>query len=332
MKCTLSSLVLIIVPFLSGCHGSVKKEKENKNHVPPTAVTLHVGDEKYVGIDTKESVVAWKGANSFGSHTGYVTISKGELKIENGQLVGGTVEVDMTTIVDEKHASDNGVIDHLKDADFFDVKKFPVSIISISKVEPTNGEDIKVTGDLTIKGITQPVSFPAKMVVKDGIIEANGKLLIDRTNWGIRYKSGKFYDLLADKTISDDIEFTMKIVAKPSKESLAQASLLNREISKEILAGTIYQSSSPHHNVLHDFTYLMAIQDFCTATLSQMHTNGEANKEVIKQLEKELLNAKAALTSSKFTGLKIEAGLYEKFLKQMNERLRQLPLATINEC
>jgi hypothetical protein len=52
------------------------------------------------------------------------------------------------------------------------------------------------------------------MEVKDGVAKANGKLVIDRTLWGIRYNSGKFFADLADKAISDSIEFNIKIVAK----------------------------------------------------------------------------------------------------------------------
>lgn len=283
-KLSILCLVLIIAPLFFSCSEPVKKE--NKKEVPASPVPLHTGSGKSIAIDTNESVVTWKGFNSFGPHTGYVSISKGELMMENGQLIGGIVEVNMNTIEDEKHESDNGLIEHLKNPDFFDVQKFPVSTISITKVETVSKEDIKVTANLSIKGITNPVSFPAKMEVKGGIIKANGSLLIDRTNWGIRYKSGKFFDILADKTISDNIEFNITIVAKQSNDSLAQASLLNTEISKEIAAGTIYQSSSPYHNVLHDFTYLMAVKDFCTATLSKMYVNGEANKEITKALKR----------------------------------------------
>ena len=87
--------------------------------------------------------------------------------IDNGQLVGGTVEVDMSTIEGDDHRSDNNLIKHLKDADFFDVKKFPFSTIAISRVASINVEDNEITGDLTIKGITHPVSFPAKVAIKD---------------------------------------------------------------------------------------------------------------------------------------------------------------------
>ena len=195
-----------------GCSEPVKEE--SKNNTLARSISLHVGDEKYVVIDTKESVVSWKGSNTFGPHTGYVYISKGKLMIENSQLTGGTVEVDMNTIEDENHDRDNGLINHLKDPDFFDVKIYPKSSIAITRVEPVNDGHQKVTGNLTIKGITNEVSFPVQTEVKDEMVQATGKLVIDRTNWGIRYKSGKFFDLLADKTISDSIEFEVKIVAK----------------------------------------------------------------------------------------------------------------------
>lgn len=205
-------LILISAPFFFGCNGPVKEENKDKASASP--LSLHVGNEKYFTIDTKQSVVAWKGSGFHGAHTGYVYILKGELMIENDQLVGGTVEVNMNTIEDNNHDHNNNLIEHLKNPDFFDVEKFPVSTIKITGVASMNDEDKNVTGNLTIKGVTQPVAFPVKTNVEGGIIKANGKLVIDRTKWDIRYNSGKFYDNLADQTISDSIEFDINIVAK----------------------------------------------------------------------------------------------------------------------
>jgi len=212
IKPSITYLILIIAPFFLGCGGPVTKE--NKNNVLASSLSLHVGNEKYFIIDTKEAVVAWTASSVHGQNTGYVYISKGELMIEKGQLVGGTVEVDMNTIEDKNHGSDNGMVNHLKNPDFFDVKKFPFSIIAITRVDSTNNENKTVTGNLTIKGITHPVTFPARIEVKSGIVKADGRLLIDRTKWDVRYRSRKFYDILADKAISDSIDFNIKIVAK----------------------------------------------------------------------------------------------------------------------
>jgi hypothetical protein len=108
-----------------------------------------------------------------------------------------------------------------------------------------------------------------------------------------------------------------KVVIKPEPNGPTKAGL-----AKAIGDGTIYNSTSPYHNVSHEFTYLEAMRDFCNTTLSQMRVNGEVNKELSKELKRELSKAKAELNSSKFKGLKTETGMYEVFLKQINERFR----------
>ena len=106
-----------------------------------------------------------------------------------------------------------------------------------------------------------------------------------------------------------------KVVIKSEDRDSTRAGL-----AKAIETGTIYNSTSPYHNVSHDFTYLVAMRDFCNKTLLQMRANGEVNKKRSKKLEKELSKAKAELATAKFNGLKIESGQYEVFLKQINDR------------
>jgi len=93
-------------------------------------------------------------------------------------------------------------------------------------------------------------------------------------------------------------------------------------LAKAIEDGTIYNSTSPYHNVSHEFTYLVVMRDYCNKTLSQMRDNGEVNKKLSKKLKKELKKAKAELASAKFNGLKIESGYYELFLKNINDKFK----------
>jgi hypothetical protein len=98
-------------------------------------------------------------------------------------------------------------------------------------------------------------------------------------------------------------------------------------LAKAIEDGTIYNSTSPYHNVSHEFTYLVVMRDYCNKTLSQMRDNGDSdsyrkNKKLSKKLKKELKKAKAELASAKFNGLKIESGYYELFLKNINDKFR----------
>ncbi len=213
--CTLLILAVMLTSCESRQKESLRSDSLLTSRVPST-VSLHIGNEKYVRVDTKQSVITWKGAslNGLNSQTGYVYPSKGELMIENGQLTGGIVEVDMNTIEDKNHRRDTKLVDHLKDPDFFEVEKFPFSILSITKIKSTTNEGRQITGNLTIKGITHPVTFPAKLEIKNGMVKANGKLVIDRTQWDVRYKSAKFYTLLANQTMSDSIEFYIHIVAR----------------------------------------------------------------------------------------------------------------------
>ena len=98
-------------------------------------------------------------------------------------------------------------------------------------------------------------------------------------------------------------------------------------LAKAIEDGTIYNSTSPYHNVSHEFTYLVVMRDYCDKTLSQMRDNGDSdsyrkNKKLSKKLKKEMKKAKAELASTKFNGLKIESGYYELFLKNINDKFK----------
>ena len=98
-------------------------------------------------------------------------------------------------------------------------------------------------------------------------------------------------------------------------------------LAKAIEEGTIYNSTPPYHSVSHEFTYLVAMRDYCDKTLWQMRDNGESdsyrmNKKLSKELKKELKKAKAELASSKYNGLKIESDYYELFLKNINDKFR----------
>lgn len=199
--------------FAASC-GTSGKENEN---ITSSFVSLsRNAGVKYV-IDKGASVVTWTGSMTFNplhAHKGYVYLSTGELIMEKDQLVGGSVEIDMNSIEYSDKQHPNSPIMHLKSPDFFDVEKFPAAAFTITEVEPANGTTAKITGNLTVKGITQSITFPASIEVKGDVIHATGHLVIDRTRWGIRYKSGKFYDDLADEAISDDIALTMEVAAK----------------------------------------------------------------------------------------------------------------------
>ncbi|WP_186461792.1 YceI family protein [Mucilaginibacter pallidiroseus] len=210
-------LSLIFSFLIPGCKDPVKKVEDTK--APTSSLKLHTGDHKYYMADAKLSVLQWKGAslNGLNTQTGYIYLSKGELKVESGRLTGGVLEIDMNTIEDKYHGANSKLVNHLKDPDFFEVKKFPFAKIYITSVTPAKIGLKTINGDLTIKGISHPVSIPAQVEIADSAITANAKFTIDRTLWNVRYKSAKFYELLANQTMSDSISFQIKVVAKKQR-------------------------------------------------------------------------------------------------------------------
>jgi polyisoprenoid-binding protein YceI len=103
---------------------------------------------------------------------------------------------------------------HLKSPDFFGVEKHPTATLVITKVVPkgTPG-DYKVSGNLTIKEKTKEVRFYAHVDSEGGKMNATADLKIDRTDFDVRYGSGSFFDGLGDKTIYDEFDLTVNIVA-----------------------------------------------------------------------------------------------------------------------
>ncbi len=173
--------------------------------------------EELYKIDIKQSRITWKGSMKISpeeKHVGYIYISKGDLWDEQNQLVGGEVEIDMNSMEYADKKEKNTPIFHLKSEDYFNVKKNPTAAIVLTKVEKVNDTTFTITANLTIKGVTNEVKFPATIAIVNGVLNANAQFSIDRTKWGITYRSEKFYEKIADYTVSNEIEFVLKIVAK----------------------------------------------------------------------------------------------------------------------
>jgi len=168
------------------------------------------------------STLGWEGKAVTHGHNGTMQFASGDLQVNGNQVVGGTVVVDMKTmkatdITDaENHAK---FVGHMSSDDFFGAEKFPTSTFKITSVKPiagaaANADNATITGDMTIKGVTQQISFPAKVGVKNGVAAATGKVTIDRTKFGLKYGSKSFFDSIGDKAINDDFTLAFNVVAK----------------------------------------------------------------------------------------------------------------------
>lgn len=168
-------------------------------------------------VDVSKSKVTWTGKKFTGEHTGTVQIKAGELQTQNGKLSGGSFTMDMrsitnTDIKDEKYQ--NKLVGHLKSPDFFGVEKYSTADLVITKTRVINGNKYQVDGNLTIKGISSPISFPAYVNITDDMVVAKADITIDRTKYDIKFKSSSFFDSLGDGVIYDDFEISVLLYTK----------------------------------------------------------------------------------------------------------------------
>ncbi len=168
------------------------------------------------------STLGWEGKAVTHGHIGTIQFTGGDLLVKNNMVVGGTTTVDMKTIKAtditdvEQHTK---FVGHMSSEDFFGVGKNPTSTFKIVSVTPIKGaaaaaDNATIAGDMTIKGVTNRITFPAKVGVKNGVAAATGKFTIDRTKFGLRYGSKSFFDSIGDKAIYDDFTLDFNVLAK----------------------------------------------------------------------------------------------------------------------
>lgn len=165
------------------------------------------GEKKAVKVD--ESTVTWKAYKVTGSHTGTIALKSGALEFEGDKLTGGEFVVDMTSITNTDLEGDyKGKLEgHLNSDDFFGTATNPTSSLVFTKVEASGKNSYSVTGDLTIKGITKPVTFDVSIYGS----KATATLKVDRAAYDVKYGSGSFFDNLGDKTIYDEFDLVVDL-------------------------------------------------------------------------------------------------------------------------
>ncbi|MFY0652517.1 MAG: YceI family protein [Cyclobacteriaceae bacterium] len=176
------------------------------------------GDE--YKVDAKSSKLEWLAKKVTGQHNGEIDIKSGGLTFDGNKLSGGNFVINMTSIkVLDLEAGSNmnkKLTGHLNSPDFFDTANHGEASFKITSVKQAKSDDgnYQIMGDLTIKGKTSSISFPA-MVSKDGSnVSAKAKMTFDRSKFDVKFRSASFFENLGDKMIYDDVEMTVNLVAK----------------------------------------------------------------------------------------------------------------------
>ncbi|MDM8177827.1 MULTISPECIES: YceI family protein [Olivibacter] len=163
-------------------------------------------------VITPQSNIDWVGKKVTGAHNGTISIKEGEIILNEGKLTGGKFIIDTNSIkiLDVTDPTLNAqFFGHLASDDFFSSEKYPEAILDITSVT-----DSHVEGNLTIKGITHPISFNTVVNVNGDTLTATGLIIVDRTKYGMKFRSGNFFQNLGDTLIYNEFELNIKVTAK----------------------------------------------------------------------------------------------------------------------
>ncbi len=170
------------------------------------------------------SYLKWRGFKTYvaSEHIGTIGVQSGTFAMAGDQLVGGKITIDMNSIanVDIEDEGKRGYLEgHLKSQDFFFVESFPTAVFEVVEVreEATDATPYVVVGNLTIRGITNSIEFPANVFVEEGSVRLEAPAFsIDRTKWNVKYHDSDdatIAETLKEDLIDHSIELTINVVA-----------------------------------------------------------------------------------------------------------------------
>lgn len=167
-------------------------------------------------VDPAASSIKWHGAKVGADHYGIVRLKSGWLTLDGEHITAGEFVADMSSITNDdltKKSEDTRLVKHLMSDDFFNTKKFPESKVVIAKAAPKGGGQHELTGLITIRNISQALTFTAHITVAGDTLTGKGKLTFNRAKHGVKFNSGTVAKL-GDKIIYDEVPLAVELVAR----------------------------------------------------------------------------------------------------------------------
>lgn len=207
-----SFLVMAVAIFaFAGCksdpaegkHRAVAEEAAEVKELTETSVDYAFSDE--------DSDIEFVGAKVTGKHDGEFKTFSGKIELVDGDITKSRVSV--TIQMDSMVADVDKLTGHLKSDDFFDIANHPTSEFVSTAIVAKAGEEgttHEITGNMTIRGVTKSITFPATIKVEDDEIEAKAEFAINRKDFNI------MYDGMQDDLIKEQFLLKLELEAKKS--------------------------------------------------------------------------------------------------------------------
>jgi len=207
---TMFAAFSMVVLAASGCKSQLDDKPaatvaaQPEKVAPSGAVVDEVAAAGYTVVKAKSSI-GFVGRKVTLDHEGSFADFTGSVSIDEGRSASVNFTVKMASVVVEPEK----LRGHLMSADFFDVEKHPAATFKSTAItESAEGGTHTVTGDLTLRGVTRKISFPATLKAEGATAHGMSEFKINRKDFGIVYP-GMPDDLIADDVlIKLDLHFT----------------------------------------------------------------------------------------------------------------------------
>lgn len=238
----LTSICVVSLLVFSQC-SAPKSEQAQVGEAQEQVPIPEVADR--YGIDTRQSIITWIGTKPTGQHNGIISLSEGELAITNAEISGGSLTIDIRSleVMDLKKDSEDytKLTNHLMSEDFFHADQYPDARFEITGVDRADSSSVfeskeefkskytpaplsrfmvanpthRITGNLTMRGVTKSISFPATVSISGETVKVEAKFNIDRTDWGLSYgDEASVADKARDKFIYNTVNVGFSLIAK----------------------------------------------------------------------------------------------------------------------
>jgi len=193
-------LLAVAVVFAACANPADKAEKAVVSNAAPAASPVDESKSEKLPINPSNSKIEFTGSKVTGTEHGSFQKFEGTISLVDGKPEKSRVSIDIDA--DSVTTDASGLDEHLKSADFFDVKKNPKASFVSSTIMPNADKPgtYNVVGTLDLHGVQKNISFPATITVKPDSVSVESEFAINRKDFGINY-AGRTNDLIRDEVV-----------------------------------------------------------------------------------------------------------------------------------
>lgn len=168
-------------------------------------------------VDTSSSKIRWTGSKLIGDHYGTLQLQNGSFTLEGNKLLRGNFTIDMRSLENQDLEGERRekLETWLRSEEMFYVERYPTVSFKIAAARYlSEQQQYEVKGQLTIKGISHDIVFPAIIEKSGSNLRVQAEITFDRTRWNLNYGSGGLVAGVGNFAIDDEVEVAVDLIAR----------------------------------------------------------------------------------------------------------------------